>query len=401
MRFQDSLRFAMTALSAYPWRSLLMLVAMSIGVASVVLLTALGEAARRYVAGEFDALGSHLLIVLPGRSETIGGAPPLTGETARDLTLDDARALMQSPSIRRVAPVNVGSGTVSRLHLERDAVILGSTAEFQTIRRFKLAQGQFLPGGDLTRAGPVCVLGDTIYRELFPHEPAVGNWLRLGDRRLRVIGVLAAQGESIGINTDEMVIVPVQIAQAIFNTASLFRILAEATDRDSVEIAKQAIVDIIRVRHEGEEDVTVITQDAVLATFDKIFLALTLSVSGIAAISLVVAGVLIMNVMLVAVSRRTAEIGLLKALGASARQISALFLLESLLLSLLGALVGVILGFGGAWGLQNLYPSLDFTPPWWAVVGAMSTALLCGLIFGVLPARRAARLDPVEALARH
>ena len=280
-------------------------------------------------------------------------------------------------------------------------VVLGTTASYLSVRRLNMGQGLFLPDTDARGSKPVCVIGATVRQELFGPEPALGRWVRIGDRRFRVIGILASEGRSIGVDLDEIVIIPVASAQALFNTPSLFRILVEARSRMAVAGAKEDVVSTLRRRHEGEEDVTVIAQDAVVATFDKVFRALTLTVAGIAAISLSVAGILIMNVMLVSVSQRTPEIGLLKAIGAPAHQIMVLFLSESGLLSMLGALFGLALGFVSAAMLRNLYPALEMVPPLWALGGALGVALFTGLVFGVMPAKRAARLDPVQALSRH
>jgi len=192
--------------------------------------------------------------------------------------------------------------------------------------------------------------------------------VRLGDRRFRVIGVMASQGESMGFNTDEIVIVPVAAAHMLFNTSGLFRVLVEAKSRDAIEQAKHDAEQILMVRHNGERDVTVITQDAVVATFDRILSALTYAVGGIAAISLAVAGILIMNVMLIAVTQRIKEIGLLKALGAPAAQIRNLFFAEAILLSSIGSVVGLILGEAGVWVIGRIYPSLPVVAPWWAVL---------------------------------
>jgi putative ABC transport system permease protein len=203
------------------------------------------------------------------------------------------------------------------------------------------------------------------------------------------------------MNTDELAIVPVALAQAMFDTNTLFRILVEARSRDAVAAARSQVLDLVKQRHEGEADVTVITQDAVLATFDRVLLALTAGVAGIAAISLAVAGILVMNVMLVSVSQRTGEIGVLKALGATGRAILAAFLAEAALLSVAGAVVGYGAGHVAAFAIRALYPAFPAWPPAWAIGAALGTALVTGLLFGVLPARRAAALDPVAALARH
>jgi putative ABC transport system permease protein len=211
--------------------------------------------------------------------------------------------------------------------------------------------------------------------------------------------VLASQGESLGMRTDELVIIPVASAHQLFNTSGLFRVLIEAKSRDAIGQVVRDAEAIMTERHGGERDVTVITQDAVLQTFDRILTALTMAVGGIAAISLAVAGVLIMNVMLIAVAQRVREIGLLKALGAPGKQIRLLFFAEAALLSGIGSVAGLALGYTGSFIIGQIYPSLPVSPPWWAVIAATAIALGTGILFSVWPARRAAKLDPVAALA--
>jgi putative ABC transport system permease protein len=400
MKTTDTLRYALRALTSHRSRTLLMLLAMAIGTGSVIVLTALGEGARRYVIDQFGALGSHLIIVLPGRNETTGGAPPLLGQTPRDLTLADAQALLRSYAVERMAPLVIGAAPVSWQQREREVMVLGTSSEMLPVRQMEMAQGKFLPAGDLEHAAPVCVLGDTLRRELFGNRQALGQWVRIGENRFRVIGVLAPQGQSLGTDMGDIVIIPVAAAQSLFNTESLFRILVQAKGRDAIPQAQEAIRKIIQERHDGEDDVTVITQDAVLATFDRIFTALTFGVGGIAAVSLAVAGILIMNVMLVAVTQRTAEIGLLKAVGANGAVIERLFLTEAGLLSLLGGLAGLGVGLAGTAAIGQLFPTFPLSAPGWAIGGSLTVALVTGLLFGMMPARRAARLDPVQALSR-
>ena len=367
----------------------------------MVVLTALGDGARRYVVNEFNALGANLVIVLPGRTETGGvGIGTLSASTTRDLTLRDAAALLRADGVVRIAPLVVGDAEVSSGGRLRTTYVVGTTADFARLRRLELAQGRFLPDEDLERAGSWAVVGATIRHELFGAKPALGARLRIGDRRFRVIGVLAAGGQGLGMNTDELVLVPAASAQALFDTSTLFRILVEARERSVLARVKAQVADILAARHDGERDVTLLTQDAVLGTFDRILAALTLAVAGIGAISLAVAGILVMNVMLVSVAQRTGEIGLLKALGAPPAMIHRTFLAEAGMLSLAGAAIGVLLGFAGATALRAMFPELPAYPPPWAVMAGLATAMLTGIGFGILPARRAAHLNPVQALAR-
>jgi putative ABC transport system permease protein len=401
MRPVDTTRFALGAAAGNRLRTALLMLAMSIGVAAVVILTALGDGARRYVVDEFSSLGTNLVIVLPGRTQTGGFSPQnvITG-TPRDLTIDDAMAVRRGSAVRRVAPVVVGTSEISALGHLRETIVVGTVADYYAVRNFTMAQGRFLPDEDWGRGSPVIVLGAKVRAELFGSTPAIGQFVRIGDRRFRVIGVLGTTGMGLGMNTDELAFVPVALAQQMFNTNNLFRILVEARNREAIPIAKEQVRELIKVRHGGEDDVTAITQDAVLATFDRLLGTLTMGVAGIAAISLAVAGILVMNVMLVSVSQRTSEIGLLKALGATEGTVRNAFLAEAAMLSIAGALVGYGLGQLGAWIIRLLYPTLPAYPPQWAVMAALGTALVTGVLFGALPAKRAAALDPVQALAK-
>lgn len=400
LQLHDALALAAGSLRAQGKRSLLISLATTIGVAAVMLLTALGEGARQYVVGEFSALGTNLLVVLPGRNETVGGPPPVMGETPRELRLSDATALLRLPDVQRVVPIMVGSANVSVTSgKEREATILGVSAAMLEVRHLVVATGRFLTTTDTARVDASCVLGPTLAHELYANQAALGTWLRIGDRRCRVVGILDNTGVSLGNDFNDIALLPVAAAQALLNTQGLFRILVETHDSHGIERAANAVRRVIKARHEGEDDVTIITQDSVVATFDRILRTITLAVAAVSGISLLVAGILIMNVMLVAIAQRRSEIGLLKALGATAHDIRTLFLLEALLLTVAGAALGTLLGMTGALVLRLVYPSFPAAVPWWGALGALTISLGCGIIFGVGPARRASQLDPVQALS--
>ncbi len=397
---RDVLAFSAGALRGHRLRTGLSLLGVAIGVASVVLLTSLGEGARLYVTGEFASLGSNLVIVLPGKTETTGVTPFISG-APHDLTLADSEAIRRRvPQVRRVAPVAFGTAPARFGERSRDLAVAGTTSDFLGVRNIRLQVGRYLPAGDAARGQKVCVIGAKVQRELFGAQNPLGEALRLGQERFRIIGVMAPRGMSIGMDLDDIVQIPVSQALRMFNQSSLFRILVEARANAEIPAAKAAIVAVLRERHAGEEDVTLLTQDSVLATFGRILAILTAALAGIAAISLTVAGIGIMNVMLVAVSERTREIGLLKALGVTRRQIVAVFLVESAILSTAGGAAGLAVAFGAAGLLRGMFPAFPVEPPGWAVVSAVIVSLSVGLLFGAMPARRAAGLDPIRALSR-
>jgi len=400
VRSADLLRFALEGLRGHRLRAGLSLLGVAIGVASVIVLTSLGQGARDYVTGEFTSLGTNLLIVLPGKTTTTGMIPAIGG-TTHDLTLADAEAIRRGVrAVRYLAPIGIGTAPVRLGSRRRDAMVFGTTWEMELVRRFHVAIGRYLPAGEAERAQSVCVLGAKIRTELFGAANPVGEMLRIGDERYRVIGVMAPRGQGLGFNFDEVVHIPIARNMKMFNRRSIFRMLVEVSSHDEMEAAKEAIVRLVKERHEGEEDITVLTQDALLSTFGKILDALTAALSGIAAISLSVAGILIMNVMLVSVSERTREIGLLKAVGAGSPQVLAVFLAEAALLSTAGGVAGLAAGIGAARLVSVAYPGFTASAPPWAVAAALGVSLSVGLLFGAFPARRAARLDPVSALSR-
>lgn len=397
MSLGDLFRFSLRGLTGHGLRTLLSLVGVVIGVAAVVLLTALGEGARRYVVDQFEGLGTNLLLVMPGKIETTGLAG--FGGAPNDLTLEDAQAIDRRLTlVTRVAPIAMGTEEVSYRERSRQVAIVGTTAEYKELRKVKIAKGEFLPSGDLFRGSPVAVLGTKLAKELFPGINPVGEIVRVGEWRMRVIGVMQPMGVKLGVDFDELAIVPVTTAMKMLNRSSLFRVMAQVRSHGDLDAAKQKILDILEERHE-EDDVTVVSQDAVVSSFDAILNALTLVVAAIAAISLTVAGIGIMNVMLVSVSERTREVGLLKAVGVGRGQILAVFITEAGLLSTIGGLIGLGVGWALVGTVVGLFPALPARPPDWAVWAALGISLGVGVIFGLLPANRASKLDPIASLS--
>lgn len=397
----EYIKYALHAVAAMRARAFLVFLANTIAVGSVIVLSSIGEGLRTFVVNEFAALGTNLIIVLPGRTETSGaGLNFFMGSTPRDLTLEDAQAMSRHAAITQVAPLTVGTTTVSWLSRERDVPILGSTSALSSIRNWNIAMGEFLTPQSDGEAVSVAVLGSKTKQELFGSQSALGEWIRIGDRRFRVIGVLQPIGRSIGVDVDDVVIVPVRAAQALFNVTSLFRVLVEARRAEDISRVNKHILQVIEARHYGEIDVTVVTQDAVMGTFTRIFDIVTWAVIGIAAISLLVAGMLIMNIMFVAVTQRRAEIGVLMAIGGRGPQIMAVFLVEAGLLAGFGALLGWAVGEGAAGVLSQAMPQMEFTVPYWAPLAAGGVALVTALVFSLVPAYRATQISPIAALKK-
>jgi len=396
MRFADVAGFAVGALRGHRLRTSLSVAGVAVGIAAVVALTALGEGARSYVTREFTSLGSNLLIVIPGKVETTGVMP--FGGVTHDLTLDDARAVRRRvPGVVRVASIAIGAEAVHWQDRSRSVPVLGVTASYQKIRQLEISGGRFLAPGEGEQGGNQLVLGAKAAHELFRGANPLGRVVRVGSWRFRVIGVMAPKGRALGFDFDDLVLIPVKTAMQMFNRTSLFRVLAEVESSGRLAPAKEGVLRLLEQRHRAE-DVTVVTQDAVLSAFSSILGVLTLTLAGLASVSLSVAGVGIMNVMLVAVSERRREIGILKAVGAGNRQVLAAFLAEAVVLSTVGGALGVGLGAIAVQIFVAFYPTFPASPPAWSIAAAMAVAVAVGVGFGVWPARRATRLDPVAAL---
>lgn len=394
----DLAALAAESLAGHRLRTALTLVATAIGVTAVVLLTALGDAAKRYVVDQFASVGTNLVIVLPGKTETSGLAGSFGG-TIRPITLEDAVVLPHRATlVRRAVPMSLGSAALEYGGRSRDVYVLGTTSDYLEMRKLSMAAGQFLPETDLRRGERVAVLGRKVQRELFQGENPLGKPVRIAGARFRVIGVLQPKGMGMGVNMDEIVLIPVATGMRLFNQKGLFRLLCQSPDAASVPAVVAQVKEVMRERHDDQEDFSIITQDSMLANFTNIIGALTAGLAGIAAISLAVAGILIMNVMLVSVSERTGEVGLLKALGARRGQILAMFLTEALMISGQGALLGVAAGVALVYAAAGIFPDLPLAPsPLWIAI-VIALALAAGVTFGLMPARRAATLQAAAAL---
>ncbi|MBL0629210.1 ABC transporter permease [Aeromonas veronii] len=396
MRRPDVIRFAAVALLRQRSRALVLILAVSLSVTSVLLLTALGEGARRYVADQFSSLGKDLLVMFPGRKETTGGLPPVTGNSLRQITLDDMLYLGQHQPNVRLVPLVMGFAEAKQGARLRQTMLLGSSNGLHDTHGLVLLSGRWLPG-DAAEDRPVVLLGAKVARELFGQADPVGQWLRFDNRRFRVVGVFTSQSSNLGMDMAEAALIPVGSAMRLFNTEGLFRLLIQPLAGQAVPPLVKRLEQLMQARH-GVLDVTVVRRDAMLATFSTILSTLTLAVAGIGAISLLVSGIMMMNLALISTRQRTGEIGLLKALGADSRQIRQLFLWEALLLSGSGALFGTALGYALVALAGLIWPGFPVAVPLLATLCTIPAALLTGLFFSWLPASRAARQDPVSSL---
>ena len=399
MDLREAFGLALEMLAANRVRSALTMLGVVIGVAAIILLVSLGEGATAYITRELTGLGTNLLIITPGKTQTSGGFHPPVAGTVRKLTYEDAVALRRRASLLTDAvPVVLGTGKIRYQGVSRDTSVIGVTPEFQRVRNLYVEIGQFVSEEDVEGRRRVVVLGRTVKRELFGEENPLGQFVTLADSRYRVIGIMERKGVSLGFDIDDLVFIPVKSAQDLFDTDRLFEILASVRLPDEIDRAIQQVKDILMRRHGNREDFTLTSQGAILSAFTTILKILTAVLGGIAGISLLVGGIGIMNIMLVSVRERTREIGIRKAVGARRRDILGQFLLESVMLSCLGGGLGIIVGVGGAKGLSIFFTYLPTRVSLWAVLMAFGFSAAIGVFFGVYPARRASLLDPIQAL---
>jgi putative ABC transport system permease protein len=394
----DLLKLAWQSIWFHRQRSMLTMLGVLIGIASVILLTSIGEGTRQYVLSEFTQFGTTLVAVNPGRIET-SGAPGALGITVHPLTLEDAEAVRRIRGVERVVPVVMGAAPVEHEGRTRHIFVYGVTADAPTVWGMPVRVGRFLPRMELRQTAPLAVLGPKAKRELFGEENCLGRHVRISGQRFQVIGIMEPKGQFLGFDIDDSVYVPVGNARQLFNRDALHEIDLLASNASLIEPVVKQIKSVLRERHDREEDFTVTTQTGMLETMDRIIRIVSLAVGGIGAISLLVGAIGILTVMWISVNERTTEIGLVRAVGATPRQVQAMFLTEATVLSTLGGMLGLGMGMGLAQLLQIQFPALPVHTPATFVVAALVVSLAVGLLSGLLPARRAAALDPIAALA--
>ncbi|MDD5563395.1 MAG: ABC transporter permease [Thermoanaerobaculaceae bacterium] len=397
MERADLVRFALGALAGHRLRSVLSALGVAIGVAAVVLLTALGEGTRRYIVAQFSQFGTNLLEINPGKVKTFG-FPGAFGGTTNKLTIDDATALEKLPGVGEVVPFAFGQARVEATARGRSVYVYGTTHGMLAAWHVGITQGSFLPPMDPHRKGSFVVLGPKLADELFGGASPLGRRVRIGSWGFLVIGVMEAKGQFLGFDVDDAAYVPVAAALDLFNQSELVAIDVVARDAGAVSGVVERVRAALKARHRGNEDFTITTQTEMVDTFGRIIGIITAAVTAIAGISLFVGAIGILTIMWISVHERTGEIGLLRALGVSAAAVQRLFLVEAAALAVAGGVAGVAVGFAVQGILHALVPGLPLSTPAGAVAAALAMSLVVGIAAGVIPARRAAALDPVDAL---
>jgi putative ABC transport system permease protein len=396
MRQQDFVRMIGQTVVAHRLRSVLTALGIGIGVTAVVLLTSIGEGLNTYIVEQFTQFGTTTLQIQPGKSSTFGFSPGVLN-SVRPLSLADAEALRSAPHVEASVPVVAGSASVEVNGRERSVTVYAVGPDFDRAFKFNVVAGTFLPPDELERARNVAVLGAKLYAELFGTANALGERIRVGGQRYRVVGVMEPKGEMVGINLDDTIYIPAARGLELFNRQGLLEIDLLYAENAPVEEVVAGVKRILIARH-GGEDFTLVTQQQMLDVLGSIVEVLTLGVAALGGISLLVGGVGIFTIMTIAVRERTPEIGLLRAIGARRSRIAQLFLGEAMLLSLLGGAGGLALGMLIVMIVQWTLPAMPATISPLYVVLSLALAVLIGALAGVLPARGAARLEPLDAL---
>ena len=392
----DLFRFTLASASAHRLRSALTALGIGIGVTAVVLLTSIGEGLQQYLLDEFTQFGTNIISVSPGKATTFG-ASSAAFNTTRPLSLADAEALNRVPFVTHISGTVQGNAEVQGNGRTRRTLVTGTSPSMPNVWSMNVALGQFLPPDDQTAPRPFVVLGSKVRSELFDSANPLGERIRVGGSRFRVIGVMESIGTLLGFDMDDAVYIPTARALELFNKEGLVEISVLYEDSAAPEEVVAGIRRIMIARH-GGEDFTITTQQQMLDVLGSILNIVQVAVAGLGGISLLVGGVGIFTIMTIAVRERTSEIGLLRSLGAVRRNVRNIFLVESIMLAAIGGISGLILGGLIIETIRILVPAmpLSYSIPY--AIAAEIVAILIGLLAGVLPARKAANLDPVNAL---
>jgi len=396
MLIRDLARFTFGAIIAQRLRSTLTALGIAIGIGAVVLLTSIGEGLHRYVLKEFTQFGTNLIAINPGKVTTLGTPIGIIG-SVRLLTLADAKALSRAPWTRAVVPGIWGNAEIKALGRRRRTTVYGTGPDMPEAFSMPVATGRFLPRDNPESPRAFAVLGKTVKKELFGQSNPLGQRITIGARSFRVIGTMEPKGQILGFDMDDVVLIPAARAQELFNREGLMEIDILYPEGWSAEEVVAGIRRVLINRH-GREDFTITTQQQMLSVLGEVLNILTAAVGTLGGISLLVGSVGILTIMSIAVTERTSEIGVLRALGATRRQILLLFLGEAAILGAMGGLAGLCIGAGGARLLAVLIPALPVRTSWSYVFLAELLALTTGILSGLWPARRASMLEPVEAL---
>jgi len=396
MLVKDIIKLTARSVIAQRMRSFLTALGIAIGVAAVVLLTSIGDGLHRFVLAEFTQFGTNLIAINPGKATTHGATIGVFG-TERPLTIDDAVALEKLRNIEAAVPIVQGNAEVESSQRQRRTTVYGMGGDMPRAFRAKVALGEFFIDDDPNNPRAVAVLGSKLRSELFGDSTPLDKRIRIGGDRYRVIGVFEPKGQFLGVDLDDAVYIPTARALEMFNRDSLVEVdLLYREDADVDEIVS-SITRLMTARH-GRDDVTITTQQQMLDVLGSVLGILTFAVAALGSISLLVGSVGIFTIMTIAVNERIAEIGLLRALGGKRNQVMTLFLGEAVVLAALGGLLGLLIGVGGAQLVTILAPALPVHISWNYLIAAELLAIFIGIVAGVLPARRAAKLDPIEAL---
>ncbi len=393
MRLADFTRQTTLALLSHKLRSTLTMLGIAVGVAAVVILTSIGEGIHRFILAEFTQFGTTIVAVNPGKTTTMGMSMGVFG-SQRPLTIADMQALQKLSFAEEVVGLVQGNAEVEGNDRSRRTIVYGTTSGFPEAFQLPVASGKFLPDDDPIAPRALAVLGSKVKAELFGSLNPIGQRVRIGGARYRVVGVMASKGQVLGFDMDDTVYVPLARGLEMFNREGLVEIDIKYRPGTPEATVVAGVKRVLTARH-GKEDFTVTTQQEMLDVLGDILDIITFAVAAIGAISLLVGGIGIVTIMTISVAERTSEIGLMRALGAQHQQIMSLFLGEAVVLSAVGGLFGLLFGLGLCAVFSVVLP---VQVSWFYVLIAELTAVLIGLVAGVLPARQAARLDPVEAL---